>query len=196
MRFAGEKERSAWIEGRATFTIVASSIAAAGLEYGPEFRGLRGLALGDGIAVAELAAGDAVFRLDPRVLDAAFQSLAAALPRDRRDAVVPSRVDRFAVWGGAPSWSVVRLRAPDCADVALFDADARAVACCIGLRLAPIGSDAAAMLEPVWQPILWTVKPPSGSTVETRTMPPLRVYGFSMPFAPRGSGLTGPAWPS
>ena len=42
-----------------------AAFAAAGLEYGPEFRGMRSLALGDGVAVAELAAGDTAFRTRP-----------------------------------------------------------------------------------------------------------------------------------
>ncbi len=129
------------------------TFAGAGLDYGPEFRQLRSLAVGDGIAVAELAAADRNFRLDPRVLDAAWHSLGAAFPSGSGGAMVPSGLDRFAVQGGVPCWSVARLRAPDRADVTLFDGDGRIVALCSGLRLAPIASGAAVLLEPVWQPV-------------------------------------------
>jgi acyl transferase domain-containing protein len=130
-----------------------AAFADAGLDYGSEFRNLRSLAASHGIAVAELSEGESNFRLDPRVLDAAWHSLAAALPTERREAIVPSGLDRFVVWGGVPRSSVVQLRAPDCADVTLFDVNARVVALCAGLRLAPIGGSAAVLLEPVWQPI-------------------------------------------
>ncbi|HEY3909044.1 MAG TPA: SDR family NAD(P)-dependent oxidoreductase [Stellaceae bacterium] len=126
--------------------------SAAGLDYGPEFRRLRSLAVGDGIALAELEAGDATFRFDPRVLDAAWHSLGAAVPSGG-GAMVPSGLDRFVVHGGVPRWSLARLPAPDRADVTLLDADGRVVAVCSGLRLAPIAGGAAVLLEPFWQPL-------------------------------------------
>ncbi|MGH7031508.1 MAG: SDR family NAD(P)-dependent oxidoreductase, partial [Stellaceae bacterium] len=134
-------------------TELYARFAAAGLDYGPEFRRLRSLAVGDGIAVAELAAGDPAFRLDPRVLDAAWHSLGAAFPSDSGGAMVPSGLDRFIVQGGVPRWSLARLRAPDRADITLLDADGRIVALCGGLRLAPMAGGAAVLLEPGWQPV-------------------------------------------
>ena len=129
--------------------------AAAGLAYGPAFRGLRRLSGGDRVAVAELAAPDPVFRLDPRVLDAAWQSLAAALPPDSSNALLPTGVDRLVWRGGIPSVSVLRLVAPDRGDLALFDAAGQVVVWCEGLRLAAAtGARAGAVLhETTWDPV-------------------------------------------
>ncbi|MBN8926536.1 MAG: KR domain-containing protein, partial [Rhodospirillales bacterium] len=125
---------------------------AAGLAYGPAFRTLRTLRGGTGVAVAELAPADTAFHLDPRVLDAAWQSLAAALPPDGAAALVPVGLDRFAWFGGVPARSVLRLTAPDRADVALLDTADRPVAVCEGLRLVAIGLPASVLQETVWEP--------------------------------------------
>jgi acyl transferase domain-containing protein/acyl carrier protein len=127
--------------------------AAAGLVYGPAFRTMTHLFGGDGIALAELAASDPGFRLDPRVLDAAWQSLAAALPPDSTRALVPVGLDRLIWRGGTPCTSVLRLTAPDLADVALLDSGGNVVAWCEGLRLAAADDIGAVTRETTWEAI-------------------------------------------
>ncbi|MGE5272136.1 MAG: SDR family NAD(P)-dependent oxidoreductase, partial [Thiohalocapsa sp.] len=133
-----------------------AAFAAAGLDYGPQFRLLHSLAGGDGIAVTELAEGDPYYRLDPRLLDAAWQSLAAALPEGSGKALVPAGLDRLVVVGdGMPRRSVLRLTAPDRADVTLYDGEGHLVAHCGGLRLATLSRAAASAVVqlPAWQAV-------------------------------------------
>ncbi|HEY2873390.1 MAG TPA: polyketide synthase dehydratase domain-containing protein, partial [Reyranella sp.] len=126
--------------------------AEAGLAYGPSFRVLRSLAGGGQMAVADLPTGKAGWRLDPCILDAAWQSLAAALPEDSTEARVPAGVDKFVWIGGTPAKSVLHLRTPDRADVTLIDATGKVVAWCEGLRLVTVARPADAVLsDTVWQ---------------------------------------------
>ncbi len=126
--------------------------AEAGLVYGPAFRGLRFLAGGDKTAVADLPPADREWRLDPRVLDAAWQSLAAALPETANGALVPAGLDRLVWFGGTPASSILHLRAPDRADIALLDVDGGMVAWCEGLRLASVQPASGAVLaDTVWE---------------------------------------------
>jgi acyl transferase domain-containing protein/NADP-dependent 3-hydroxy acid dehydrogenase YdfG/SAM-dependent methyltransferase/acyl carrier protein len=128
--------------------------AEAGLTYGPSFRVLRSLKGGGQTAVAELPPGKAGWRLDPAILDAAWQSLAAALPEDSTGARVPAGVDRFVWVGGMPATSLLHLRTPDRADVTLIDAAGKVVAWCEGLRLATVARPADALLsETIWQEV-------------------------------------------
>ncbi|MGE5149636.1 MAG: KR domain-containing protein, partial [Rhodospirillaceae bacterium] len=126
--------------------------AEAGLAYGPSFRLLRSLAGGGQMAVAHLPPGKAGWRLDPCVLDAAWQSLAAALPEDAKDARVPTGVDRFVWIGGTPAKSILHLRSADRADVTLIDETGKVVAWCEGLRLATVVRPSDAMFsDTIWQ---------------------------------------------
>jgi acyl transferase domain-containing protein/NADP-dependent 3-hydroxy acid dehydrogenase YdfG/SAM-dependent methyltransferase/acyl carrier protein len=128
--------------------------AKAGLAYGPSFRVLRSLAGGGQMAVGDLPPGRAGWRLDPCILDAAWQSLAAALPEDSTEARVPAGVDRFVWIGGTPAKSILHLRAPDRANVTLIDSDGKVVAWCEGLRLATVARPADAVLsDTVWQDV-------------------------------------------
>ncbi|NGM19909.1 SDR family NAD(P)-dependent oxidoreductase [Roseomonas stagni] len=124
--------------------------AEAGLAYGPAFRGLRALWAGDGEAVAELAEGKPGFRIDPCVLDAAWQALAAALPPDSRDALVPQGLKRFTLLGGTPRHAALRLSAPDRAEIVLYDAAGAPVALCEGLALA-VARPGTVVQETVWE---------------------------------------------
>jgi acyl transferase domain-containing protein/nucleoside-diphosphate-sugar epimerase/SAM-dependent methyltransferase/acyl carrier protein len=124
--------------------------AEAGLAYGPAFRGLRALWAGDGEAVAELAESQPGFRIDPRLLDAAWQALAAALPPDSRDALVPKGLARLTLLGGTPRHAVLRLSAPDRAEIALYDEAGSPVALCEGLALA-VARPGVVVQEPAWE---------------------------------------------
>ena len=123
---------------------------------------LRSLAGGGQTAVADLPMGKAGWRLDPCILDAAWQSLAAALPEDSTEARVPAGVDRFVWVGGTPAKSILQLRTPDRADVMLIDGAGKVVAWCEGLRLVTVARPADAVLsDTVWQGV------PSGSEAPT-----------------------------
>src|SRR5690349_5185191 len=136
--------------------------AEAGLAYGPSFRILRSVAGGGQTAVADLPMGKAGWRLDPCILDAAWQSLAAALPEDSTEARVPAGVDRFVWVGGTPAKSVLHLRTPDRADMTLIDGAGKVVAWCEGLRLVSVPRPANAVLsDTVWQ------EAPSGTEAPT-----------------------------
>ena len=128
---------------------------AAGLSYGPAFRRLRALRGGPGFAVVDLPDSQPGFRLDPLVLDAAWQGLAAALPPDSTGALMPIGVDRLIWRGGIPRTSVLRLVAPDRAEVALLDEAGEVVAWCEGLRLSAALSAAAGIVirATVWAPV-------------------------------------------
>jgi acyl transferase domain-containing protein/SAM-dependent methyltransferase/nucleoside-diphosphate-sugar epimerase/acyl carrier protein len=126
--------------------------AEAGLAYGPAFQGLRALWAGDGEAVAELGDSQAGYRLDPRVLDAAWQALAATLPEGSRDALVPKGLARLVLFGGTPRFAVLRLSAPDRAEVALLDAAGALVALCEGLALA-VSRRGAVVQETAWRAV-------------------------------------------
>lgn len=78
-------------------------LAQRGLDYGPAFRGLKHVACGDGEVLAELACDEAVagpnigaYGIHPTLLDAAFQSLIAAIdaPDGALGTLVPARVEQ------------------------------------------------------------------------------------------------------
>ncbi|MDX2205397.1 MAG: SDR family NAD(P)-dependent oxidoreductase [Hyphomicrobiaceae bacterium] len=132
-------------------------LAHAGLAYGPAFRGIRTLAVGDGVAVGTLegpaAPGgqETPWILHPAMLDAAFHLLGLALAATRPDApdrvYLPVGMEGLCVRpAGAPLRveALARLR-PAPADAALFLADLRLedeagaeVATITGLQLRPV----------------------------------------------------------
>ena len=134
-----------------------SRLARAGLTYGPAFRGLRALTVGNGIAVGTLEAPsagaeqDTPWILHPAMLDAAFHLLGLALAGTRPDAsdrvYLPIGIEAVSVRSaGAPQrvQAVARLRSP-AADAAIFLADLRLedeagteVATITGLQLRPV----------------------------------------------------------
>jgi acyl transferase domain-containing protein/SAM-dependent methyltransferase/acyl carrier protein len=134
---------------------------AAGLSYGPTFRCLAQLTGGSGETVAALIPCPADQRSgagpEVRLLDAAWQSLSAALPPESRDALMPMGVDRFLWHGGMPAWSLVRLTAPDAADVWLLDEAGGLVGATIGLHLGvvarTVAEDRPVIRSTVWHPI-------------------------------------------
>ncbi|NUO83608.1 polyketide synthase dehydratase domain-containing protein, partial [candidate division KSB1 bacterium] len=81
------------------------TMRASGMEYGPNFRGITQLYRGDGEALAELhlpedVGGEAgAYHLHPALLDACFQILGAALPREMEaEAYLPINVERFQLY--------------------------------------------------------------------------------------------------
>ncbi len=168
-----------------------SRFAEAGLTYGPSFRVLRSLKGGGQMAVADLPPGKAGWRLDPSILDAAWQSLAAALPEDSTEARVPAGVDRLVWFGGTPATSILHLRAPDRADVALIDAAGKIVVWCEGLRLATVARPADAILsETVWQEMPQGTETPIWIDCRNDTDPETACWRVLSAFRAAGEGGT------
>ncbi|WP_197041558.1 type I polyketide synthase, partial [Chondromyces apiculatus] len=108
-----------------------------GLAYGPTFRGIEALWRGDGEALARvgLPAGtdgdEGAYGAHPALLDAALQSLAAALgPQIGSEAYLPWEIGAFTVWqpGFSSAWIHARLRGTPggsgeviCGDVVALD---------------------------------------------------------------------------
>jgi acyl transferase domain-containing protein/acyl carrier protein len=143
-----------------------------GLEYGPDFRGVKRLWRGDAEALAciglpEGVCGDAgEYRLHPVLLDAALQALAACDPSASSDeAFVPVGIERL-VWSGV-AHSELRAHAElrkgsgadtKIGDVRLFDERGRLVAEVRGLRSRRARRAASVDLdswlyETVWRPL-------------------------------------------
>ena len=134
-------------------------LARAGLAYGPAFRGIRELALGENVVVGTLEAPatragqnqNTPWILHPAMLDAAFHLLGLAFAAARPDALdracLPVGMEGVSVrQAGAPQrvQAVARLRS-SAADAALFLADLRLedeagahVATITGLQLRPV----------------------------------------------------------
>jgi len=92
-----------------------------GMNFGPTFRGIRGLLLGDAeslahVIVPNLTPDDlAGYGIHPAILDACLQSLAGLLPDDNADLYLPVGLERFARYrdAGGELWAHARLRASD-----------------------------------------------------------------------------------
>jgi myxalamid-type polyketide synthase MxaB len=138
-----------------------------GLEYGVSFQGLEQLWRRDGEAIGQLRLSTAVeneagaHQVHPAFLDAAFQVLAAALPRgdvDQSDGSIflPVGLDtlRLHARPGADLWSHAVLRSGANVqsgtiegDVRVIDAEGHVVLEALGFTLQRVGHDAAAITE-------------------------------------------------
>ncbi|MVU78190.1 SDR family NAD(P)-dependent oxidoreductase [Nocardia sp. ET3-3] len=118
-----------------------TAMQAVGLVYGPAFRVLRTLRIGDGELVAEYDAPypDADFVAHPMVLDAALQAVMPLLANDRL--YLPSGFDAVKVWRrpAAAGLIVVRLTDPaslqPAADITIADVDGTVSIAMTGVRL-------------------------------------------------------------
>ena len=138
-----------------------------GLEYGVSFQGLAQLWRRDGEAIGQLRLSTAVeneagaYQIHPAFLDAAFQALAAALPRGdvgQSDGTLflPVGLDtlRMHARPGADLWSHAVLRSGADGqsgtiegDVRVIDAEGHVVLEALGFTLQRVGHDAAAIPE-------------------------------------------------
>lgn len=159
-------------------------LARAGLDFGPAFRTLETLWVGNGEALGRLQAeesdgiGDGAFGFSPLLLDGALQVIAAAMAGeesadDHFPLHLPVGVDhiRLASYHGGPLWGHAKLRdRPDTGsrsitcDVYLTDENGRRVAVLSGCHLLSVDTDALAswkQLTPqnLLYRIRWEVKP-------------------------------------
>ena len=138
-----------------------------GLEYGASFQGLAQLWRRDGEAIGQLRLSTAVeneagaYQFHPAFLDAAFQALAAALPRgdvgqEEGSVFLPVGLDTLRVHArpGADLWSHAVLSSgadPQSGtiegDVRVIDAEGHVVLEALGFTLQRVGHDAAAVSE-------------------------------------------------
>ncbi len=146
-------------------------LEALGLEYGPSFRRLAALHRGDGEAVAALEPAEGglggSYRLDPTLLDAGFQLLAAALGEAETGGktLLPVRLEklRFFPSAGPPAWCWARLEPMPAGEelprgsVSLFDSQGALVAEAKGLALARLAS--AEEPRSLFHQILWQEAP-------------------------------------
>ncbi|MYT32245.1 type I polyketide synthase [Streptomyces sp. SID8354] len=124
-----------------------ASLAAKGLNYGPAFRGVKGVRRGEGEALAEVhlseqcLAGARARDLHPALWDGAMQ---VALPlAEEADAVVPTSVRRVHLLQDLAEpvvevWSYTVRRDPLLFDVYVYDAGRRPLLVMEGLRLTPL----------------------------------------------------------
>lgn len=138
-----------------------------GLEYGASFQGLAQLWRRDGEAIGQLRLSTAVeneagaYQVHPAFLDAAFQALAAALPREdagqsKGCVFLPVGLDTLRVHArpGNDLWSHAVLRSGADGqsgtiegDVRVIDAEGHVVAEALGFTLQRVGHDAAAITD-------------------------------------------------
>jgi candicidin polyketide synthase FscE len=114
--------------------------AAAGLAYGPAFRGLTALWARDGLAVGRLVLppGVPAEGVPPALVDAALQ---AAVGAPGAELGLPFEVASFQAGAGAAAW-VVAERSGDRHDVFVLDASGAVLARVEGLRTRALGSGA------------------------------------------------------
>ncbi len=112
-----------------------ATFAAAGLEYGPAFRGIlelrrQGTEALARIALAEQAGSAAAYQIHPTVLDACFQVMEGLLADGSDETWLPIRIDSLRVLGSVtgPLWCRAQIEAGDAshpdrrrADLAVFD---------------------------------------------------------------------------
>ena len=131
--------------------------AALGLDYGPSFRAVAALWRRDGESLARLALpaeapGGTEYALHPVLLDACFQSVAAALSAEPpgAEAYLPLGVERLAPAPGAgtPAWCHAAARESSggarTLDLALYDESGEPAGAVLGLQL--VRADPTALL--------------------------------------------------
>jgi len=120
-------------------------LAAAGLSYGPAFRGLRALAGGNDEAIGKIRLPDTAdalgFRVHPALLDAALHVIAATVPVGGREALVPFEIGSFAVFKSNEREALVHARRLNgggktpLVNVTVLDADGTVIAVMWSLAL-------------------------------------------------------------
>ncbi|MEE1940371.1 SDR family NAD(P)-dependent oxidoreductase [Streptomyces sp. TRM 70361] len=178
---------------RADATEVYGRAEAAGLCYGPLFRGLATLYRGDGEALAELRQPEAdapAWAVEAAMTDSALHAVQGVLPEDEDRAVLPASVSRITVGGLAREARYARAelvaldagRGTARVNVALAAADGTVLARFEGLRVArPVTrsepaaraantrrpEEAVPLYRPVWRPVPveQPTEPPDGGPV-------------------------------
>jgi len=154
--------------------IYYGGLAAVGLEYGPEFRWIREIRIGDGEAVARLErpSGSAVAgRVDPRMLDACLQCAGAAC--GAASTYLPASVGSLR-WNATPDAAWVHARAKADGDgwsvtLRVFD-DAGALSGeVVDLRVMP--AQAGEAIDSWMYRVEWVEAPREGDTRSARFFP-------------------------
>ncbi|MET8976362.1 SDR family NAD(P)-dependent oxidoreductase [Streptomyces sp. NPDC004539] len=136
-----------------------AGLAAAGIDYGPAFRGLTEARFGPRAALGRLADRPRDgYLLHPAVLDAAFHvaALPAGVPTGRP--FVPAGLGRLRHTGNraTPVWTACRLRSAEgdsvTLDISLFDERERPVLEIEGFELAALSPLDRALMEVRWRP--------------------------------------------
>lgn len=151
------------------------ALDAAGMRYGPAFRGIRQLCRGDGEALARVeppidATEAQAYRIHPAMLDACLQTLAAALPTAvwaAGECFLPVHVERFAVYrrpDPAGCWAYAQQREASgsrlTGDVRLLDSDGLVLATVDGLTVARLaGAEPSAAVADLLYTLSWEPKP-------------------------------------
>ncbi len=157
---AAARERCSTALSRESFY---DGVAARGVQFGPAFRGLRELWMGDGEAVARLALADGVtagseYVMHPALLDAAIQVVAAVASErtPSRDLFLPVGADHIAITetSARTAWAHAELEPIDLgsgmlsARVRLFDEEGAPAGELSGLRFRRADRSMLARLQP------------------------------------------------
>ncbi|WP_367129376.1 SDR family NAD(P)-dependent oxidoreductase [Saccharothrix sp. HUAS TT1] len=169
-------EELTWELVRQDVDTLYARFAAAGMAYGPAFRGVRQLWLGRGEAVGRISVDvrdpeDARYALHPVVLDACLHVAAAFIP-DLPTALVPVAVEQVVVRAELPGdvWSHARSRGErdsgeHVVDVRLTSTTGEVLVELHGLVLRPTGAAAAVPLLQYtvdWEPVDAVLPAPAG----------------------------------
>ncbi len=132
-----------------------------GIDYGPFFRGLRGVRAGDGevFATAQVAGASTAFTFHPTLMDAALQAIAALDPDAEAPARLPFAMEEMRAYGPLAAYCHihVRTRGTDGYDIDLLDADGRVLVALreLSVRPAAVREEGAApalsFYAPYWE---------------------------------------------
>ncbi len=127
----------------------------AGLCYGPSFRLLRSVQVGEGEAVAALASAEGGLPFAGAVLDAGFQAIAALVDDDDDPTpLIPVGVETVDVHAKLEkaTHTVARCRGRYLYDVDVIDSAGQILACVRGLMLRPGDKLDGKVFSPAWRP--------------------------------------------
>ncbi|MEM7157012.1 MAG: SDR family NAD(P)-dependent oxidoreductase [Myxococcota bacterium] len=151
---------------------VYAAFVQSGLEYGPSYQGLEEVRLGTGEALGRIRLGrgsriDGVGALDPRLLDVAWQAIAALTWDEARTSLVPFSVDSIVVFDVTAPVAYSHVRRIDAShfDVELLDATGQVSIRCEGMHLRAVAPPRRrSSYRPTWQPC---PTPPEPTTTTT-----------------------------
>lgn len=133
-----------------------AAMARRGLNYGPRYRGMTEISLGDGEALARIQPDDAL--LPVAALDACFQLLAATYDLEGSEAYIPVSIDQISITGPlvGPLWSIVRRTGEQnsrviAGDITILDDDENQVASVRGFVARCVPTQTPEATRPDWR---------------------------------------------